>query len=126
MGLSILGKCEKVMIKDGFLSAGAAITAILAASCCVLPFVLFTLGVSSAWIAQLRVLAPYSSWFLGVAIILVLTGAWQIHRKRTARCDTQACNESVVSHWQIAVLALSTVLITVSAFWSSILSFFVN
>ena len=126
MGISILVKCEKVMIKDGFLSLGAAITAILAASCCVLPFVLFTLGVSSAWIAQLRVLAPYSNWFLGLAITLVLAGAWQLHRKRTAPCEAQACNESVVSRWQIAVLALSTVLIMVSAFWSSILSFFVN
>ena len=126
MGLSILSKCERVMIKNGFLSAGAVITAILAASCCVLPFVLFTLGVSSAWIAQLRVLAPYSNWFLGLAIFLVLAGAWQIHRKRTARCDAQACIESVVSRWQIASLALSTILIVMSAFWSSILSFFVN
>jgi mercuric ion transport protein len=41
------------------LAAGGILAALGASSCCVLPFALFTLGVSGAWISNLTALAPY-------------------------------------------------------------------
>ncbi|MGH8614610.1 MAG: mercuric transporter MerT family protein, partial [Gammaproteobacteria bacterium] len=41
------------------LSLGGILAAIAASSCCVLPLVLFTLGISGAWISNLTALAPY-------------------------------------------------------------------
>jgi mercuric ion transport protein len=39
--------------------SGGALAALGAASCCVVPFALFALGISGAWIGNLTALAPY-------------------------------------------------------------------
>jgi mercuric ion transport protein len=49
--------------------------AFVGASCCVLPLVLFNLGVSSALIARLGVFARYQNTFLLGGLLLVLAGA---------------------------------------------------
>src|SRR6266481_210174 len=50
--------------REGLLAAGGVIGAIAASSCCILPLVLFTLGISGAWIGNLTALAPYQPIFL--------------------------------------------------------------
>ena len=49
-----------------FLAAGGVIGALAASSCCVVPLVLFGLGVSGAWIANLTQLAPYQPYLIAV------------------------------------------------------------
>src|SRR5215472_4108367 len=44
------------------LAAGGVIGALATSSCCVVPLVLFGLGVSGAWIANLTQLAPYQPY----------------------------------------------------------------
>lgn len=43
--------------------------AILASTCCLGPLLLVMLGFSGAWIGKLRILEPYSQYFMAIAII---------------------------------------------------------
>jgi mercuric ion transport protein len=47
-----------------FAPVGSITAALAASSCCVIPLVLFTLGVSGAWISHLTALAPYQPLFV--------------------------------------------------------------
>jgi mercuric ion transport protein len=60
--------------RAALLTGGLA--AILASTCCLGPLVLITLGISGAWIGNLRVLEPYRPIFIGVAL-LALFFAWR-------------------------------------------------
>jgi len=68
-------------------TAVASILAALgAASCCVIPFVLVTVGVSGAWIADLTALAPYQPYFAAVALTLLGGGFVLVYRKPPIAC----------------------------------------
>ncbi|MGH6880679.1 MAG: mercuric transporter MerT family protein, partial [Hypericibacter sp.] len=45
--------------KTELIAAGGVLGALAAMSCCILPLVLFALGISGAWIGNLTALAPY-------------------------------------------------------------------
>lgn len=63
-----------------------------ASSCCVIPFALFTLGVSGAWIGTLTRLAPYQPVFLAVALAFLAAGFVRVYRRPRAACaDGAAC-----------------------------------
>lgn len=68
------------------LSVGGILAAIGASSCCVIPFVLFTLGVSGAWIADLTALEPYQPAFVAVALVCLGGGVVLLLRKSQAAC----------------------------------------
>jgi mercuric ion transport protein len=73
------------------LSLGGILAALGAASCCVIPFALFALGVSGAWIGNLTALEPYQPIFAAVALGFIGLGAWRLHRKRTVACADGYC-----------------------------------
>jgi mercuric ion transport protein len=72
----------------GQLAAAAAsiLAALGAASCCVVPLVLATIGVSGAWIANLTALAPYQPYFAALALTLVGGGFVLGYRGTRAAC----------------------------------------
>src|SRR5215470_2218115 len=57
-------------------AAGGLVGALAASSCCILPLVLFSLGVSGAWIGNFIGLAPYQPYFLAVTIGCLGYGYW--------------------------------------------------
>jgi mercuric ion transport protein len=63
------------------LAAGGILAALGAASCCVVPFALFTLGVSGAWIGNLTALEPYQPIFAAVAVAVIGYGFYLVYRK---------------------------------------------
>ncbi len=64
---------------------GAGIAAAFTATlCCIAPLVLFLLGISGAWVANLTALEPYRPYFLTAAIIFVAVGYWKVYRKPKA------------------------------------------
>lgn len=73
------------------LSVGGIAAALGAASCCVIPFALFTLGVSGAWIANLTALEPYQPLFAAVALGFIGLGAWRLRRKAQVACADGYC-----------------------------------
>lgn len=92
----------------------AAILAALSALVCCLPFGLIgALGLASlgVWIAPLR------PWLLGVAILLLLLGFWQIYR-RGNQCGTKRSPISVALLWlALAVVVLITIFPQLIANW---------
>jgi mercuric ion transport protein len=73
------------------LSLGGIAAALGAASCCVIPFLLFTLGVSGAWIANLTALEPYQPIFAAASLGFIALGAWRLRRKAQIACADGYC-----------------------------------
>lgn len=72
--------------RRGWLAVGGLAGAVLASSCCIVPLLLVTLGVSGAWIGSLTVLEPYKPWFAGVALVFIGLGFRQVYFKARAAC----------------------------------------
>lgn len=68
------------------LAVGGILAAVGAASCCVVPFVLFTLGVSGAWIGNLTALEPYQPIFAVIAVACLGYGFYLVYHKPKIAC----------------------------------------
>ena len=73
------------------LAAGGILAALGAASCCVIPFALFLVGVSGAWIGDLTALEPYQPIFAGVSLAFIGFGAWRVYRRPKMVCADGYC-----------------------------------
>jgi mercuric ion transport protein len=73
-------------VGKGVISIGSILAAIGAASCCVIPFTLATLGISGAWIGSFTALAPYQPYFLGLTALLLAGGFFLVYRRRKSQC----------------------------------------
>ena len=74
------------------MAAGGLVGALAALSCCILPLVLFSLGVSGAWIGNFTRLAPYQPYFLALTIGCLGYGYWLVYRSSKLACtDGDAC-----------------------------------
>jgi mercuric ion transport protein len=71
---------------SGALSVGGILAALGASSCCVVPFALFSLGVSGAWIADITALEPYQPVFVAIALACLGCGFALNRRKSRAAC----------------------------------------
>lgn len=65
---------------------GGVLAALGAASCCVVPFALFTLGISGAWISNLTALEPYQPLFAAVTFGFLGYGFYLVYRKPKVAC----------------------------------------
>jgi mercuric ion transport protein len=73
-------------------AAGGVLGSLAAMSCCIMPLVLFTLGIGGAWIGNLTALAPYQPIFIGVTLAFLATGYYLVYRKpRVACAEGEAC-----------------------------------
>jgi mercuric ion transport protein len=68
------------------LAAGGILAALGAASCCVIPFALFALGVSGAWIGNLTALEPYQPLFALLALGFIGYGAYRVYARPKVIC----------------------------------------
>ena len=72
--------------KAGLASVGGILAALGAASCCVVPFALFTLGISGAWISNLTALEPYQPIFAAITFGFLAYGFYLVYRKPKGEC----------------------------------------
>ena len=70
----------------GLVAAGGVLGALAATSCCIVPLVLFDLGVSGAWIANLTQLAPYQPYFITATVACLAGGYGVMYRARKVAC----------------------------------------
>lgn len=98
---------------SALLAAGGILAAIGASSCCVLPLVFFTLGVSGAWIGNLTALAPYQPFFVAAALAFLAIGFVRVYRRKPVACaDGEGCarplpNRAVkAALWSAALLVV--------------------
>src|SRR5262245_35298120 len=85
-------RTANVQRQQRLVAAGSLVGALAASSCCILPLVLFSLGVSGAWIGNFTRLAPYQPYFIAVTIGCLGYGYWLVYRSAKLACaDGDAC-----------------------------------
>ncbi|HED13033.1 MAG TPA: mercury transporter MerT [Gammaproteobacteria bacterium] len=73
--------------KKNLMAAGGVLGALTASSCCILPLVLFSLGIGGAWIGNLTALYPYKPYFVTITLIFLASGFYLTYRKPNVACE---------------------------------------
>ena len=95
-----------------WIAAGGTLGAVAASSCCILPLVLFSLGIGGAWIGNLTALAPYQPIFVVITLGFLGYGYWLVYRKPKAVCaDGSACARPLPNRIVKLALWLATALV---------------
>jgi mercuric ion transport protein len=93
-------------------AAGGVLGALAASSCCILPLVLFGLGVSGAWIGNLTRLAPYQPYFIVATVACLGAGYGLVYRSRKIACaGGEPCARSLPNRTVKIGLILATLLV---------------
>ena len=97
--------------RAGFAAAGGIIGALAVSSCCIVPLVLFTLGISGAWIGNLTALAPYQPIFFAATGGFLGVGYWLVYRQPKTVCADGSCARSLPSRFVKSTLWAATALV---------------
>jgi mercuric ion transport protein len=98
--------------RGSLLAVGGLFGALAASSCCVLPLVLFSLGISGAWLGNLTALAPYQWIFVTITIAFLAAGFHFVYRRPTVDCaDGAACARPLPSRLVKIALWVATALV---------------
>jgi mercuric ion transport protein len=98
--------------RQGLMAAGGLLGALAASSCCILPLVLFGLGVSGAWIGNFTRLAAYQPYFLAATLACLGYGYWLVFRSSTLACaDDEACARPLPNRIVKTSLIVATMLV---------------
>jgi mercuric ion transport protein len=94
------------------MAAGGILGALAASSCCILPLVLFSLGVSGAWIGNLTQLAPYQPYFIAATLAFLGAGYWLVYRSSKLACaDGAACARPLPNRMVRGGLVIAVILV---------------
>ena len=107
------------------LAAGSLLAGLAASSCCIVPLVLFSLGVSGAWIGNLTALEPYQPFFTAIAVGCLGYGFYLVYRKPKALCADGSYCASPRSN-RVAKIGLwtATVLVAIAVGFPRVLPVF--
>jgi mercuric ion transport protein len=77
--------------------------------------VLFSLGVSGAWIGTFTQLAPYQPYFIAATLLFLGCGYWLVYRSGTRTCtEGEVCARPLPNRIVKASLILATILVAVA------------
>lgn len=103
-------------------AVGGVLAAIGASTCCIVPLVLFSLGISGAWIGQLTALSPYQPVFIAVAAGFLGYGFWLTYFKPKSACEEQgACARPLPNRLVRSSLWIATALVLLAFAWPYLL-----
>jgi mercuric ion transport protein len=78
--------------RERLIAVGGILGALAASSCCIVPLILFSLGVGGAWISNLTALAPYQPLFVAATAVILGYGFYLVRWKRGQACaGSTAC-----------------------------------
>ena len=99
-------------------AVGGVLGALAASSCCILPVILFSLGIGGAWIGNFTQLAPYQPYFIAATLAFIGTGYWLSYRSSKAACAAgEACARPLPNRLvKIALIAATVIVIAAWAF----------
>jgi mercuric ion transport protein len=104
--------------KTRLVAAGGILGALGASACCVVPLVLFSLGISGAWIGTLTALSPYKPVFITITLGFLGYGFWLVYRAARPCADGAACARPLPGRLVKTALWVSTFLILLATFWT--------
>lgn len=100
------------------IAAGGILGALAASTCCILPLLLFSLGISGAWIGQLTALSPYQPVFIAFTVLCLGYGYWLVYRTSRMICDQgTACARPLPTRLVKFMLWLATALVALALAW---------
>jgi mercuric ion transport protein len=109
------------------LAIGGLLGALVAASCCIMPLLLFGLGVSGAWIGNLTRIAPYQPIFIAASLACLGVGAWLIRRESKRACaEGEACAHPLPNRLVKAALIVAALLVVAAVGFDFFGSLFLN
>jgi len=108
--------------KTRLIATGGILGAIAASTCCVVPLVLFSLGISGAWIGNLTALTPYKPFFITITLGFLAYGYYLVYRKpKTACVEGEACAKPLPNRLVKSALWFSTILVIIAFAWPLII-----
>lgn len=104
--------------KARLIATGGILGALAASTCCILPLVLFSLGISGAWIGQLTALSPYQPIFIAFTLLCLGYGYWLVYGKPKIACDEgAACAHPLPNRLVKSMLWIATALVLLAFAW---------
>ena len=92
-------------------AVGGVLSALAASSCCIVPLVLFSLGISGAWIGNLTALAPYQPYFVAGTLALLGYGYYLVYLRPKQTCADGCCARPLLNRLVKSCLWSATVLV---------------
>jgi mercuric ion transport protein len=99
--------------KKTIFASGSVLGALAMSSCCILPLVLFSLGVTGAWIGNLTALYPYKPIFFVITAVFLAGGFYKIYRKpKASACEVGSyCSAPISDRINKITLWSATILV---------------
>ena len=98
--------------RQRLVGVGGILGALAASSCCIVPLILFSLGIGGAWIGNLTALAPYKPLFVAGTTGVLGYGFYLVYWKpRRACAEDAACARPIPSRIVQIALWFATVLV---------------
>jgi len=96
-------------------AAASLLGAAAASLCCVLPLILFGLGVSGAWIGNLTRLALYEPYVIAATVACLGCGYWLVYRSSKVACtEGKDCTKPLPARLIKIALVVATALVAVA------------
>lgn len=104
--------------RQRLVAVGGILGALAASSCCIVPLVLFGLGIGGAWIGNLTALAPYKPLFVAATAGVLGYGFYLVYWKPRRACADDAACARPISNWllQLALWIATALVIAAFAF----------
>ncbi len=102
--------------KKRYVAFGAIAGAIGASACCILPLVLFSMGITGAWMANLTAMTPYKPYFIAATMGFLAYGYWLVYRPQPCEAG-ETCARPLPNRLVKSALWLSTALVLMAFFW---------
>jgi mercuric ion transport protein len=98
--------------RQRLIAAGGILGALAASSCCIVPLILFSIGIGGAWIGNLTALAPYKPIFVAGTAGLLGYGFYLVYWKpRRACAQGTACARPISNRLVQLALWIATALV---------------
>ena len=98
--------------RQRLIAVGGIFGALAASSCCIVPLILFSVGIGGAWIGNLTALAPYNPIFVAGTAGLLGYGFYLVYWKpRRACAEGAACARPISNRLVQLALWIATVLV---------------
>lgn len=102
--------------RQRLVAVGGILGALAASSCCIVPLVLFGLGIGGAWIGNLTALAPYKPLFVAATAGVLGYGFYLVYWKPRRACADDAACARPISNWLVQLALWIATALVIAAF----------
>ena len=102
--------------RQRLIAVGGILGALAASSCCIVPLILFSLGIGGAWIGNLTALAPYKPLFVAGTAGILGYGFYLVYLKPRRACAEDATCARPIPNRLVQIALWIATLLVIAAF----------